>query len=191
MEWTPERVARLCELWDRGATIAEIMLDLKCSKGTVHGKTWRLGLKRANPTAPGVNAKRIDVARVARMAAAGEKISDVARTFGVTRETITRHLQKAEGRSFSALKPHAPPMPKPTPRPPRRVREMPAPITAPNVPLSASSAGLAPVPRTWEAIVDHALHRDRVDIRSREDLVLYNRARMRRGDPPLAIAASK
>lgn len=47
MEWTPDRVKRLSQLWDDGYSALQIAADLKgVSRNAVLGKVWRLRLAK-------------------------------------------------------------------------------------------------------------------------------------------------
>lgn len=66
----------------------------------------------------------------------------------------------------------------------------PPPAPEPVMLRAAPGVALPPVSRTWEQIVDAAL-RDRREIRTRDDLVRWNRALIARGEPPFAIRTER
>ena len=47
--WTPERLAKLKELWKSGLSISKIGLELGVSRNAVAGKAHRLGLSKRQP----------------------------------------------------------------------------------------------------------------------------------------------
>jgi hypothetical protein len=51
MTWNEEQDSRLRELHASGIPLARIAEEMKLTRGQIHGRVWKLGLKRGKPKA--------------------------------------------------------------------------------------------------------------------------------------------
>lgn len=51
MKWNEEQDSKLRELHASGIPLARIAEEMKFTRGQIHGRVWKLGLKRGAPKA--------------------------------------------------------------------------------------------------------------------------------------------
>jgi hypothetical protein len=192
--WTLGAEALLREIWAQGALGAELERRLGCPAVRAYNKAYRMGLPPRAKQNIGARRNRQSKTRtperevvLRRMMAQGRPWVEIAAA--INAQAGAPFLMagiKSWARAIGAKKAYraragfvayrAPPKPPPAPA---EVCEAPIPRAAPGV-------ALPPVPRTWEQIVDLA-YREGREIKSRDDIVPWNRSRIARGIAPLCI----